>query len=400
MPDNALEVQPPKQLAEYQEQNVSMVQQRERAKIESRYIMATRFPRDIEVVRQKMLTECQRPTFCAPDLSKNGSSVAIYRVPRGGSQIEGPTIRFAEMAKRCYRHIFVEVTQLGEDETQQIFQVESTDYQNNDGGSEIVSVPKRIERSYAKDTDTVLGQRTNSKGKPVYTIVPTDDDLAVKRNALTSKARRNVIMQCIDGWLVQECILQIRKTAADKDAKDPAQSKREIFDAFSSIGVTAEMLNAYIGHSNPLSPAELDELRSFFGGIKEGYTTWTEIAANKGDGEDHNEEGTQIDELLKTLEYTPAQCRGKKAKYAGRGKELLEWLNGEVAKKQNTGAKKEPSAPDPTREAQTEQQSSSGPAVAHSTIDNQDAEPEPRQDPKPSPAAKHHPAPPADDDEF
>ena len=375
-----------------------MVQQREKAKIESRYIMAAKFPRDIEVVRQKMLTECQRPTFCAPDLSKNGSSVAIYRVPRGGSQIEGPTIRFAEMAKRCYGHIFVEVTPLGEDENQQIFQVESTDYQNNDGGSEIVSVPKRIERSYAKDTDTVLGQRTNSKGKPVYTIVPTDDDLAVKRNALTSKARRNVIMQCIDGWLVQECISQIRKTAADKDAKDPAQSKREIFDAFSSIGVTAEMLNAYIGHSNPLSPAELDELRSFFGGIKEGYTTWAEIAANKGDGDgsDKEEEVAKIEELIKMMEYTPAQARGKKAKYAGRGKELLEWLQGEVAKKQNNGGKQPESKPEPAKEADTTSRAQGSTTTAHqtstsATTENTDAEPPAKQD------TKHTAPPPVED---
>ena len=123
---NALQVQDTDKLAEYQEQSISMVQQREKAKIESRYIMALRQPRVLEVVRQKMLSECSRPSFCAPDMSKNGSSVAIYRVPRAGSKIEGVTIRFAEMAKRCYGHIFVEVTPLGEDETQQIYQVEAT----------------------------------------------------------------------------------------------------------------------------------------------------------------------------------------------------------------------------------------------------------------------------------
>ena len=177
-PNTALEIQPPSMLAEYQEQSASMVQQREKAKIESRYIMALRAPRDLEVVRQRMIRECSRPSFCAPDMSKNGSSVAIYRVPRGGSNIEGVTIRFAEMAKRCYGHIFVEVTPLGEDEDQQIYLVEATDYQSNDGGSEIVNVPKRIERNYLKDSDVVLSQRTNSKGKPVYTIIPTEERVA------------------------------------------------------------------------------------------------------------------------------------------------------------------------------------------------------------------------------
>jgi len=375
---NALQVQDTDKLAEYQEQSISMVQQREKAKIESRYIMALRQPRDLEVVRQKMLRECSRPSFCAPDMSKNGSSVAIYRVPRGGSKIEGVTIRFAEMAKRCYGHIFVEVTPLGEDETQQIYQVEATDYQNNDGGSEIVIVPKRIERSYAKDSDVVLGRRENSQGKTTFTIVPTDDDLQVKRNALNSKARRNVIMQCIDGWLVEECKAKIRETAAAKDAENPGAAKTAIFDAFSSIGVSAVQLNDYLGHADSLSPAELDELRSLYGGIKEGYTTWAEIAASKGEGKDDSS-AERIEALVKELEYTPAQARTKKAKYAGRPKELIEWLEGEVAKKRNDGSKRE------TPKAETKED----PKPEQKTTHRESAEPETQQDAKQSSPVEH-----------
>ncbi len=375
---NALQVQDTDKLAEYQEQSISMVQQREKAKIESRYIMALRQPRDLEVVRQKMLRECSRPSFCAPDMSKNGSSVAIYRVPRGGSKIEGVTIRFAEMAKRCYGHIFVEVTPLGEDETQQIYQVEATDYQNNDGGSEIVIVPKRIERSYAKDSDVVLGRRENSQGKTTFTIVPTDDDLQVKRNALNSKARRNVIMQCIDGWLVEECKAKIRETAAAKDAENPGAAKTAIFDAFASIGVSAVQLNDYLGHADSLSPAELDELRSLYGGIKESYTTWAEIAASKGEGKDDGS-AERIEALVKELEYTPAQARTKKAKYAGRPKELIEWLEGEVAKKRNDGGSH--SAKNATAQ-QIEDHKEPKPEAK--TTHRESAEPEPQQDAKQS----------------
>ena len=389
---NALQVQDTDKLAEYQEQSISMVQQREKAKIESRYIMALRQPRDLEVVRQKMLRECSRPSFCAPDMSKNGSSVAIYRVPRSGSKIEGVTIRFAEMAKRCYGHIFVEVTPLGEDETQQIYQVEATDYQNNDGGSEIVIVPKRIERSYAKDSDVVLGQRMNSKNATVYTIVPTDDDLQVKRNALNSKARRNVIMQCIDGWLVEECKAKIRETAAAKDAENPGAAKTAIFDAFASIGVTAAQLNEYIGHAGDLSPAELDEMRSFFGGIQQGYTTWAEIAASKGEGKDDGS-AERIEALVKELEYTPAQARTKKAKYAGRPKELIEWLEGEVAKKRNDGSKRESKTQEGDTSTTTTTAEATPKASKQETTHRESAEPEPQQDTKQSgPVEQEKPA--------
>lgn len=413
---NALQVQDTDKLTEYQEQSISMVQQREKAKIESRYIMALRQPRDkdLTAVRQKMLRECSRPSFCAPDMSKNGSSVAIYRIPRGsGSKrvyIEGVTIRFAEMAKRCYGHIFVEVTPLGEDETQQIYQVEATDYQNNDGGSEIVIVPKRIERSYAKDSDVVLSKRTNSSGETTFTIIPTDDELLMKRNALLSKARRNVIMACIDGWLVEECKAKIWDTAAAKDAENPGAAKTAIFDAFASIGVSAVQLNDYLGHADSLSPAELDELRSLYGGIKEGYTTWAEIAASKGEGKDDGS-ADRIEALVKELEYTPAQARTKKAKYAGRPKELIEWLEGEVAKKRNDGGKRESK----TQEADTAKNGTTETSTSQSTeqktaqteqksTHRESAEPEPQQDAKQScpveqekPAETKKSAPPASD---
>ena len=78
MEDNkALELQPDNRLAQFSEQNVSMMQQLATAQIQSRYQIAVRFPRDIERVRQEMLRECSRPSFCTPDESKNGSSIAI-----------------------------------------------------------------------------------------------------------------------------------------------------------------------------------------------------------------------------------------------------------------------------------------------------------------------------------
>jgi hypothetical protein len=341
---------------QYVEQNVSMVQQYATARIQSAYTVAARFPRNIEAVRQDVLKECQRPSFCAPDETKNGSSLAIYRVPRGNVQVNGkwvpnliagPTIRFAEMMLRAWRYLSVEVNPLGEDDEQKLLQVVCTDYQSCNFTTEMVTVPKRIERKKPKPDDVVLGQRTNSYGDNVFTVVPTDDELAMKQNALVSKARRNLILQMVPGWLIEEGMKQCRETAATKDAQDPDAARRGIFDSFATVGVTAEQLAAYIGHNNPkLNPAELDELRGLYSGIREGFTTWSAVIAAKeeGGGSDSGQ-AAQIDKLFEELEYTPRQRSTARGKYATDPGKLLEWLAEQVAKKRNDGGTKQAAAP-------------------------------------------------------
>lgn len=348
----AIELASPAPLA-FVEQSASMTQQLATARIQSSYMVALRMPRDIEKVRQDMLKECSRPSFCVPDESKNGSSIAIYRVPRAKTNIEGVTIRFAEMCARAYKNLSTQIFPLGEDDKTKMYQVVCVDYETNVSYDEIVSVPKSIERSYAKDTDVVLSQRTNSYGKPVYLIMGTDDDIAMKKNALISKATRNLIMKHIPGWLVEECIEKVRETARKKDAADPDAAKRKLYDAFASIGVTAAQLTEYLGHSNALSPAELEDLRGYYSAIKEGATTWRDIVAAKDEhGEDAQAQQEALDKLFEKLEMTPAQIRNMKAKYISRGAELLAYLQEQIGKQQDTGARPAAAESQPERKEQ------------------------------------------------
>jgi hypothetical protein len=427
-PNNALEIQKPTQLAAYNEQNVSMVQQYATARIQSAYTMALRNPRDnrIESIRQNVLRECQRPSFCAPDEAKYGSSLAIYAVPRGKVQvngkwvdnlIQGPTIRFAEMLLREWGFLSIEVNPMGETDEYKLLQVICTDYQACNFTSEIVSVPKSVERKKQRGDDELISQRTNSYGDPVYLVRATDDEIQMKTNALVSKARRNLILQAVPGWLIEEAITKVRATARQKDAADPDAAKRKLFDAFATVGVSAQQLIEFVGHSNALSPAELEDLRGYFSGIKEGYTTWAAIIAAKEEHKDDDGTAAEIAAAFEFLEMPMPQIRKIKAKHIGKDKELLEWLQGEVAKKQNTGAKQSQHDVDGIIAAE-EKAAKKNPepvkqeAAKTRTQENPDAEPEEvenastKQDPKPSPApaakqtGRPAPMPVEDDEEF
>lgn len=380
-------------MASFTEQNTASAQQLATVQIQSRYHIARRFPRNLDVVRQNMLLECDRPSFYEPDMKKNGSSVAIYRVPRGGSNIEGVTIRFAEMAARNFGNFGIDLQQIGEDDTQRIYLVTATDYETNLVSAEIVNVPRTIERKFAKDTDTVISSRTNSKGENVFTILGTDDDLAMKRNALISKAKRNLIMGFIPGWIVEECIDKIRANAAKKDGIDPAGAKNAIFDAFATVGVTAVWLNEFIGHDGPLQPAELEALRGYFGAIKEGYTTWAEIVASKDDDKD-GALAAQIEELLKTSGRTPGQARKLRSQYAANPKDLLVWLQDEAKKKADTGAA-------PAKEAQPQAEAKAEQKPTPEATDAPKAKPAPPPPPPQNAAPQHrNPVPPPIDENW
>lgn len=323
----------------FTEQSSSMMQQLATAQIQSRYAIAARFPRVIEAVRDDMLKECRRPSFCAPDESKNGSSLAIYRVPRGGGKVSGPTIRFAEMALRAYRNLSVDITPVGEDGQQRIYQVSCTDHETNNFQSEIVNVPRSIERTYAKDTDTVLSSRTNSQGKPVYLIIATEDEFAMKRNALISKAKRNLILAMIPGWLIEECVNEVAATARTKDAEDPDAAKRKLYDAFSGLGVKPTQIMDYFGKKadENFTPAELEDLRGFLAAIREQITTWGDIVAAKRTLDEEPDLMEEIEKLIQASGRTAPLIRRLKANHAGNPEALLAFLRKEAADKANTG---------------------------------------------------------------
>jgi len=385
MTDNALQVQQPA-LPAYSEQNVSMVQQLAQAQIQSAYIMAERHPRDWDVAEQKILKECRRPQFCAidPDPKKYGSSIAMYGVPRGKKQDENGkwvpnivrdlTIRFAEMALPHIKNASVDLWPMGEDEQQRVFRVVRIDYESNVAEGEIIIVPKTVERKSTKDSDIVVATRKNSYNETVHIIQATNEEMEQAKLVQYSKRKRNLVLSMIPGWLKEAAKAQILETQRAVDAQDPDAARKAIYAGFAHVGVSVEDIKSYLGHSNDLSPAEMEDLRVLYAGIAGGHTTWKEIIAAKEESGDGSEDlDALINAEFEKLENTAAQVRKIKAKYIGRGKDLLEWLQGEVAKKQNNGGKQPESKPEPAKVEQPKQ----------APIENEDAEPPAKQDPKP-----------------
>jgi hypothetical protein len=244
-----------------------------RALVESRYAIAARFPRDIDVVRGALLRECKRPFF---------AKVALYSKPVGGTKIIGPSIRFAETAIRCMSNISIDTMTVYDDREKRLVRVTVADLESNVTYAKDVTITKAVERKNPKPGDVVIRTRQNSYNESVSLIEAGDDEIANKEAALLSKTIRTLGLRLVPGDLIDEAIHMIYATQAADDAKDPDAAKRTLFDAFAVLGVTVEQLKDFLGNdATTLSPKELTELRALYSAVRDGEVNMVEAIATK-----------------------------------------------------------------------------------------------------------------------
>jgi hypothetical protein len=254
----------------------SAVAAQAKAMVESRYVMALRSPRNWDQVRQDLMRECRRPSFA--------DNKSAYYVKPIGNGVEGLGIRFVEVALRCMRNVLIETSMIFEDDLKEVHRVSVTDLESNITYPLDVRVSKTVERSKPEDDGTYLSVRKNSRGKDVYTVRGTDDDILNKRGALISKAIRTLGLRIIPGDLQDEAEAIIKQVRLDRAAQDPDASRKQIVDSFADLGVQAVDLTGYLGHPiAQCTPAEIVKLRGLYGAIKDGEATWASVIANKAD---------------------------------------------------------------------------------------------------------------------
>lgn len=264
-----------------------------RAEVEARYVVAMQRPRDLDDVRQRILKECKRPGF---------AEMARYSKPMGGENIEGWTVRFAEMTARCYGNMIIDRgTAIYDDDKVRVFKVSVCDPEANLYESQNITVEKTVERRYLKKNQKPIRSRINSYGDTVHIVEATDDEIWSKANALGSKARRNMILSLIPGDFLDDALATVTQTLNNQAAVDPDAERKRIADGFAELNVAPSDLKLWLGHDlDKSTPAELVALRKVFAAVKAGETTWIEIleqreAERKTKGEAEKSAAAPID---------------------------------------------------------------------------------------------------------
>lgn len=274
------------------------------AAVQARYIVAFQRPRNWDRVRQKILRECQRPSF---------AEVARFKVPRGEG-IEGPSIRFVEAMLRAMENIWVDESVRSDDAQKRIISVSVTDLETNVTYPREVVVEKTVERKIYKGDMEGVRTRRNYYGETLYIVPATEDDLTMKEGAAISKAIRTCGLRLVPGDLVDECMDVVEMTVADKTAEDPDAVRKSVVSGFARLNVPVDQLADYLGHSlDSASPAELAELREVYVTIDQGEASWRELvdlkAEERGDDAAAKRATTRREKLAKAAEKLRREAR-------------------------------------------------------------------------------------------
>lgn len=234
------------QKTESSEKTAIVVAQRaiEVAEIESQIATAKRYPREIQVFKDKLMAMA--------NLDQETAEGCYYALPRAGKTIDGPTIRLAEIALSCYGNCAAEADVLYEDDKFIYAMGQCRDLENN------ISVRVKIRRRI-----------TNKAG-----IRFNDDMIAVTANAACAIALRNAIFKIVPGAYIKPVFDRCKKTAVG-EMKSLANKRAEVIGKLVKFGVTQKRVIAVLGRKS-VDEVTFDDVAILIGlgtAIKDGDTT-------------------------------------------------------------------------------------------------------------------------------
>lgn len=242
--------------------------------IESALVIAQRMPRDEAQAEQRIMRACSSPRF---------SAMVQYSYPRGSGEnrqiIKGPTVKVARELARCWGNIRWGTDIIADDEETRTLRSWAWDLETNAKTSRDTTFKKLIYR------------------KKGGWVKPDERDLRELSERMAAFAIRNCLLDVLPEELVALALETSQKTLEGKAAKDPTEARRQISEAFRTLGVSVKDLEQYLGHSlTQCSPAEIAELRPIYKSILDGQTKWVDYVSDEDEPEKKKPTGS-IDEL-------------------------------------------------------------------------------------------------------
>src|SRR5690625_3413878 len=105
---------------------------REMEEVKGQIFMARQFPRNVFQSEQRILDACKRPSL---------AETAIYSYPRGGTKVEGPSIRLAEVLAQNWGNLAFGVKELEQKEGESVAMAYAWDLETNVRQEKVFTVP-------------------------------------------------------------------------------------------------------------------------------------------------------------------------------------------------------------------------------------------------------------------
>ncbi len=215
------------------------------AEVQAAYIIAKKFPRDQYQAYLNIMESCKRPML---------ADQSMYAYPKGGTMVQGPSIRLAEVLCQNWGNVDVGIREISQSEGVSIAEAYAIDLQTNTRVTKIFHV--KHERSTKK------GNVRLTETRDIYELVANNG----------ARRLRACILAIIPGDIIEAAVAQCKKTLESSDVPI-ADQIRKMISAFTELGVKVEHLEKRLGHNiNATIPTEIVTLKSIYKSLKDGMS--------------------------------------------------------------------------------------------------------------------------------
>jgi hypothetical protein len=241
---------------------VDVASARQIAEVQAAMVVAKRFPRNHADAYARIMTACKRPAL---------AEEAIYSFPRGGSKVEGPTIRLAEALAQNWGNMDFGIIELEQRDGESSMMSYAVDLETNTRQTKIFTV--RHERKARGQIDKLTDPRD------IYEMTAN----------LGARRLRKCILGIIPGDVVDAAVAECNKTMR-QGSDEPLQDRaRKMVTAFAELGVTRVQLEQRLGHKlESISEAELVGFKKIYVSLKDDASApsqWFKAMPPDGAGE-------------------------------------------------------------------------------------------------------------------
>lgn len=197
---------------------------------------------------------------CRPGLAEK----AVYRFPRGGQDVSGPTVVLAREAARCWGNIIHALKIVQETDDRVHLQGVAHDLETNT-------------RAVHEDKFAKLIQRKNKRTGETLWVQPDERDLRELINRRGALLVRNAILEVLPRDLIEDAVERsyqtMREDSMDRLKKGRKDATKEVVRAFERFHVDVAMLEEFLGHGlDTMDADELSTLRGIYTSLRDGNT--------------------------------------------------------------------------------------------------------------------------------
>lgn len=222
---------------------LAVAQSRAVAETQARVVSAKKFPRDQNAAFARIIESCKRISL---------AQQSVYKYPRGGELVTGPSIRLAEVLAQNWGNLSFGVNEI----------------EQRDGESVMMSYCSDLEsNTHQEKVFVVKHQRHTKKG---VTHLKDPRDLYELTANLGSRRLRACILGIIPGDVVEAAVEECKRTLAKGGGEPIADRIRKVVVAFKDLGVSQEMLEERLGHKIDLTtPEEIVDLTAIYTSLRD-----------------------------------------------------------------------------------------------------------------------------------